>query len=60
MRATGQTLKRTAAGEQIASFVPYPLPPRNPALDVDGELAASLKRAEQARRARALGRPPIY
>ena len=48
MRATGQTLKRNVAGEEIAAFVPYPLPPRNPVLNMDGELAAPLRRAEQA------------
>jgi Fic family protein len=48
MQATGETLKRTVAGETIATFVPYPLPPRNPALNVHGELAAPLRRAEQA------------
>jgi Fic family protein len=48
MRATGRILKRTVAGEAIAAFVPYPLPPRNPVLNVDGKLAASLGRAEQA------------
>jgi Fic family protein len=47
MRA-GETLKTTVAGEAIATFVPYPLPPRNPALNVDSELAAPLRRAEQA------------
>jgi len=48
MQPTGETLKTTVAGEAIATFVPYPLPPRNPALNVDGELAAPLRRAEQA------------
>jgi Fic family protein len=48
MRATGQTLKRIVAGEEIATFVPYALPPRNPGLNVDGELAAPVRRAEQA------------
>src|SRR5271154_3334093 len=48
MRATGQTLKRTVAGAEIATFVPYPLPPRNPVLNVDGELAAPLRAAEHA------------
>ena len=42
MRATGRTLKSTVAGEEIATFVPYPLPPRDPPLNVDGELAATL------------------
>jgi len=48
MRVTGRTLGRTVAGEEIAAFVPYPLPPRDPPLKVDGELAALLLRAEQA------------
>jgi Fic family protein len=48
MRSTGRTLKRTVAGEEIATFVPYPLPPRGPPLIVDGKLAALLTRAEQA------------
>ena len=48
MRVTGRTLKRTVAGEETATFVPYPLPPRDPPLKVDGKLAALLTRAEQA------------
>jgi len=48
MRATGRTLKRTVAGEEIAAFVPYPLPPRDPPLNLNGALAAPLRRAEQA------------
>ncbi len=48
MRATGRTLKRTVAGEEITTFVPYPLPPRDPPLNVDGALAAPLRRAEHA------------
>jgi Fic family protein len=48
MRATGRTLKRTVGGEEIATFVPYRLPPRDPPLNVDGALAAPLRRAEQA------------
>jgi hypothetical protein len=48
MRSTGKTLKRTVAGEEIATFVPYPLPPRDPVLNVDGALAGPLGRAEQA------------
>ena len=46
MRATGQTLRRTVAGEEVATFVPFPLPPRKPVLNVDGDLAAALRRAE--------------
>src|SRR5438874_3162910 len=48
MRVTGRTLGRTVAGEQIAAFIPYPLPPRDPSLKLDGELAALLLRAQQA------------
>ena len=46
MRVTGQTVKRTVSGEQVAAFVPFPLPPRKPVLNVDGDLAAALRRAE--------------
>ena len=46
MRVTGQTVKRTVSGEEVATFVPFPLPPRKPALNVDGDLAAALRRAE--------------
>jgi Fic/DOC family N-terminal len=48
MRTTGKTIRRTVAGEAIASFVPYPLPPRDTPLSVGGELAAMLARAEHA------------
>jgi len=48
MRSTGRTLKSTVAGEAITTFVPYPLPPRDPPLIVGGGLAASLTRAERA------------
>src|SRR5882724_5571320 len=46
MRVTGQTVKRTVSGEEVTTFVPFPLPPRKPVLNVDGELAAALRRAE--------------
>jgi Fic family protein len=48
MRGSGRTLERTIAGEEIATFVPYPLPPRDPSIVVDGNLAALRTRAEQA------------
>jgi len=48
MRVIAETLRRTVAGEEIAAFVPYPLPPRDPPLKLDGELAALLLRAQQA------------
>jgi Fic family protein len=46
MRVTGRTVKRTVSGEEVAAFVPFPLPPRKPVLNQDGELAAALRRAE--------------
>jgi Fic family protein len=48
MRVTGRTVKKTVAGEAVATFVPYPLPPREPSLKVDGPRAALLERAGQA------------
>jgi hypothetical protein len=48
VRITGRTLKRTVAGEVIDAFLPEPLPPRNPPLNVDGKLAVQLTRAERA------------
>ena len=48
MRTTGRTLHSTVAGEAIAAFVPDPLPPSNPPLKLQGELAALLARAERA------------
>src|SRR6267154_4262045 len=48
MRVIGRTLRRTVAGEEIAAFIPYPLPPRDPPLKLDGKLAALLLRAQQA------------
>jgi Fic family protein len=48
MRVTGRTVKKTVAGEEVAAFVPYPLPPRDPPLEVLGARARLLARAEQA------------
>jgi Fic family protein len=48
MRVTGRTVKKTVAGEEVAAFVPYPLPPRDPPLEVCGARATLLARAEQA------------
>lgn len=46
-RATGTYERSTAAGEVVDAFVPYPLPPRDPPLCLEGELAALLRRAEE-------------
>jgi hypothetical protein len=43
-----KTIKRTVAGEAIATFIPYPLPSRDPPLSLGGKLAAILARAEHA------------
>jgi Fic family protein len=48
VRVTGRTLKRTADGEEVVTFVPNPLPPREPPLEIDTKRAALLVRAEQA------------
>ncbi len=46
-RQTGEYESSTVAGEEVKAFVPYPLPPRNPRLDLDGELAPLLARASE-------------
>jgi Fic family protein len=46
-RKTGEYERSTVAGEEVSAFIPYPLPPRNPPLDLDGELAPLLARAEE-------------
>jgi Fic family protein len=48
VRVTGRNLTRSLGGEDVASFVPEPLPPREPPLEVTGQRTALLARAEQA------------
>ena len=49
-RTTGQFEISTVAGEEVRAFIPYPLPPREPPLDLAGDLAPLLARAgEQVR-----------
>jgi len=48
MRVTGRTVKTTVGGEEVAAFVPYPLPPREPVFDVDAARGRLLARTEQA------------
>ncbi|HUD25342.1 MAG TPA: Fic family protein [Burkholderiaceae bacterium] len=48
MRATGRTIRHSVGGEEAAAFVPDPLPPQNPPLEVDSRRAKLLARAEQA------------
>lgn len=47
-RTTGRTETTVAGGERVAAFLPFPLPPRNPPLTIDGRLAERLRAAEQA------------
>ncbi|MHB1191936.1 MAG: Fic family protein [Longimicrobiales bacterium] len=47
-RATGRYELSLAGGEEIRAFVPHPLPPRDPPLEITGELEARLRAAEEA------------
>ncbi len=46
LRTTGRYERSRVGGEEVRAFVPYPLPPRDPPLSIDGELADLLRRAE--------------
>ena len=46
-RKTGEYERSTVAGEEVSAFIPFPLPPRDPPLDLTGELATLLARAEE-------------
>lgn len=47
-RKTGTYERSTVAGESVASFVPYPLPPTNPPLNLNEDLAPLLARANES------------
>lgn len=47
-RTTGRYETTVAGGERVAAFLPFPLPPRDPPLAIDGRLAERLRAAEQA------------
>ena len=47
-RTTGRYESTVAGGEQVQAFVPFPLPPGEPPLVVDGRLATRLRAAEDA------------
>ena len=49
-RATGEYERTTVAGEEVAAFIPYPLPPAEPDLSLSGEHAELLRSAEEALR----------
>ena len=48
VRVTGIHETTSITGESVRAFVPHPLPPREPALRLKGELAAELQRAESS------------
>jgi Fic family protein len=48
VRATGQNVVRHVGGEDVATFIPSALPPRDPPLQIDSKRTALLARAEQA------------
>ncbi len=46
-RQPGEYERSTVAGEEVQAFIPYPLPPRDPPLYLEGELAPLLDRAQR-------------
>jgi hypothetical protein len=46
-RITGRYESTAAGGEEIAAFVPFPLPPSAPPLAIEGKLDERLRQAEQ-------------
>lgn len=48
VRTTGHYERTAAAGEEVRAFVPDPLPPANPPLDLGGALASRLALADEA------------
>lgn len=49
-RKTGDYERTAVAGEEVAAFVPAPLPPMRPALEIDGSMNELLRNAEEALR----------
>ncbi len=47
-RITGRYERTRTGGEEVAAFVPYPLPPANPPIALDSALEQRLRVAEQA------------
>lgn len=47
-RTTGRYERTTAGGEEVLSFIPHPLPPAQPPLMLDAQLAERVRLAEQA------------
>lgn len=47
MRQTGEYEQSTVTGEEVNAFIPFPLPPRDPPLALDDNLAQLLARASE-------------
>src|SRR3954451_17913144 len=47
-RATGRYERTLVGGEEVAAFIPLPLPPSAPPLAIEGRIAERLQQAEQA------------
>lgn len=47
-RITGRYERTSVGGEEVAAFVPHPLPPQSPPIVIDSALAERLRAAEQA------------
>mgnify|MGYP006301969789 FL=1 len=47
MRQTGEYERSTVTGEEVNAFIPFPLPPRDPPLELDDDLAHLLARASE-------------
>ena len=47
-RRTGTYERTTVGGEEVAAFIPLPLPPAEPALALEGAATERLRAAEQA------------
>ena len=45
-RVTGKYEKTTVAGEEVRAFIPYPLPPKKPALQMDPSMLEALQTTE--------------
>jgi Fic family protein len=45
-RVTGKYEKTKVAGEEVRAFIPYPLPPKKPALQIEPSMAEALGAAE--------------
>lgn len=47
-RTTGTVERGTVAGESVEAFIPHPLPPKDPPLDLGGEVGSLLTRASES------------